>query len=64
VGAGAFFALLRVRFREREAKKEHESAKKSERERKKREFALLLATYNGNPVSEPKDARHGGKKGS
>ncbi len=54
-------------------KKERESAKKKEREKKakapsakekKREFALFLATHSGNPVSEPKAARQGGKQES
>jgi hypothetical protein len=63
VGAGTFFA----------PKKERESAKKKERKRKrkrrarkkkKREFALFLATHSGNPVSEPKAARQGGKQES
>ncbi len=73
MGAGAFFALLRFRAREREAKKRarkreekraRKKAKAPSAKEKKREFALFLTTYNGNPVSEPKDARQGGKKGS
>jgi hypothetical protein len=53
-------------------KKELKSAKKksvkksenTERERKKCESPLFPPTHSGNPVSEPKAARHGGKQGS
>ena len=69
MGAGAFFALSRFRAREREAKKERESAKKKEREKKRKRRArkkkarirAFSSTQSGNPVSEPKAARQGGK---
>jgi hypothetical protein len=73
VGAGAFFALLRFRARERETKtrarkREEKRARKKAKapsaKEKKREFALFLTTHSGNPVSEPKADRQGGKQGS
>jgi hypothetical protein len=72
VGAGAFFALLRFRAREREAKKrarkreEKKSAKKSEsaeRERKKARIRAFSSPHSENPVSEPKAARQGESNG-
>ncbi len=70
MGAGAFFALSRFCAREREAKKrarkreEKRARKKSEsaeRERKKARIRAFSSTHSGNPVSEPKAARQGGK---
>ncbi len=70
MGAGAFFALSRFRAREREAKKRarkreekraRKKAKAPSAKEKKREFALFPQPLSGNPVSEPKAARQGGK---
>jgi hypothetical protein len=71
VGAGAFFALLRFRARERKAKKERESAKKkeceksesAEHERKKARIRAFSSPHSENPVSEPKAARQGENNG-
>ncbi len=66
VGAGAFFALLRFRAREREAKKrarkreEKRARKKSaEREIKKREFALFPPTTVKIRFQSPKPLGRG-----
>ncbi len=67
MGAGAFFALSRSRARseKKSAKaRRKKSAKKSEsaeRERKKARIRAFSSTHSGNPVSEPKAARQGGK---
>ncbi len=67
VGAGAFFALSRSRARneKKSAKaRRKKSAKKSEsaeRERKEARIRAFSSTHSGNPVSEPKAARQGGK---
>jgi hypothetical protein len=61
----------RFRAREREAKKERESAKKKEREksesaeheRKKARIRAVSPPHSRNPVSEPKAARQGESKG-
>ncbi len=71
MGAGAFFALLRFRARERDAKKERESAKKkereksesAERERNKTRIRAFSSPHSENPVSEPKAARQGESNG-
>jgi hypothetical protein len=68
VGTSAFFALLRSRAR---SQKEHDNAKKKSAkkakvlsEKEKARICAFSPTHRGNPVSEPKTARQGGKQGS
>ncbi len=56
--------FLRFRAREREAKKRarKREEKRARKKRKRRAlFRAFSSTYSGNPVSEPKAARQGGK---
>jgi hypothetical protein len=71
VGAGAFFALLRFRAREREAKKrarkrEEKRAQKKRKRRARKKKARIRAfssPHSENPVSEPKAAQQGESNG-
>jgi hypothetical protein len=67
VGVGAFFALASAKPKRSAKARRKKSAKKSksaERERKKARIRAFSATHSGNPVLEPKAARHGGKHGT